>query len=263
MNEARSVTPMEQAWDEAASGYDAYFGPRFAPYSGTAIGALLARSSELPRGGIVVPCAGPGRELGPLASAFPGRAVLASDLSNEMVLLARARNARFGNVSVERGDATALRPGDEVAALLSCFGLQLLPNQPQTLASWLRLLAPRGVAVVVYWPRDAEQSGPFHALHRALRKVGLRDGEWEAELVPSALGVGARVLCDARVAFAMQHADAAAVWHALTRLGPLRALGLTRGQALVDALGVEFVAELPSGPIVHTPDARVLVFERA
>lgn len=262
MPEARNVTAVEQAWDEAARGYDDYFGPRFAPYLGAAIGALLARSDELPRGGIVVPCAGPGRELAPLARAFPERAIWASDLSNEMVSLARARSARFSNVSVERGDATALSPGGEVAGLLSCFGLQLLPDQPATLGSWLRLLAPGGVAVVVFWPRDAESSGAFHALHRVLRQVGLRDGEWEAELVPSALREGARVLCDARLAFTMQHDDALAAWDALTRLGPLRALALTRGQELVDALGVEFLAELPSGPVVHTPDARVLVFER-
>ena len=44
MTEAHNVTPVERAWDEAASGYDAYFGPRFAPYLGAAIGALLARS---------------------------------------------------------------------------------------------------------------------------------------------------------------------------------------------------------------------------
>ena len=262
MTEARSITPVEQAWDEAASGYDACFGPRFAPYLGAAIGALLARSGELPRGSIVVPCAGPGRELGPLASAFPERAILASDLSNEMVTLARARTTRFGNVAVERGDATALNPSGAVAGLLSCFGLQLLPDQPATLASWLRLLTPGGVAVVVYWPRDAESSGPFHALHRALRSVGLRDGDWEAELVPSALRAGGRLLCDARVAFPMEHADADAVWHAFTRLGPLRTLALKRGQELVDALGVEFVAELPRGPLAHAPDARVLLFER-
>ncbi|MET0792015.1 MAG: class I SAM-dependent methyltransferase [Polyangiaceae bacterium] len=262
MSDTRSVTLIEQAWDEAASGYDAYFGPRFAPYLAAAVGALLARSADLPPGNIVVPCAGPGRELGPLSGAFPERAILGSDLSNEMVALARARNARFGNVSVERADATALAPEAEVAGLLSVFGLQLLPDQPATLASWVRLLASGGIAVVVYWPRDAEPSGPFHALHRLLRKAGLRDGEWEAELVPSALRAGGQLLCDARLGFAMQHSDPRTLWDAFTRLGPLRALALARGQALIDALGAEFVAELADGPVEHAPAARVLVIAR-
>jgi len=262
MTEPRVSTPIEQAWDQAASGYDAYFGPRFAPFLGAAIGALLARSSDLPRGGIVVPCAGPGRELGPLAVAFPERAILASDLSSEMVQLARARTRRFGNVSTERADATALSPRAEVAAVLSCFGLQLLPHPSATLASWLELLAPGGVAVIVYWPRDAESSGPFHALDSVLKRVGLREVDWEAELVSSALRVGAELLCDSRLAFAMQHADAAAIWQALTRLGPLRALALARGEELMDTLGAEFVAELPAGPIEHSPTARLLVIAR-
>ncbi len=60
----------------------------------------------------------------------------------------------------------------------------------------------------------------------------------------------------------MQHSGASTVWDALTRLGPLRALALTRGQQLIDALGVEFVAGLPSGPIEHWPAARLLVIQR-
>lgn len=262
MSEPSHATPIERAWDEAAGGYDAYFGPRFAPYLGAAVGALLARAAELPAGAVVVPCAGPGRELVPLAKAFPERAIVASDLSHQMVALARARSAELANVSVERRDATALEPPGAAAALVSCFGLQLLPDPPGTLESWLGLLRPGGLAVIVYWPRDAEERGPFHALQRLLRQVGLRDGDWEAELVPRALRAGGRTLCDAPIAFAMQHSDAATVWHAFTRLGPLRALALTRGQDLVDALGLEFVAELASGPIEHSPAARLLVFER-
>ncbi len=98
----------ELAWDEAARGYDAYFGPRFAPYLGAAVGALAARNSELPSGCISVPCAGPGRELRPLARAFGERQIIASDLSGEMVSLARERNLDLPNVSVERADAMQL-----------------------------------------------------------------------------------------------------------------------------------------------------------
>ena len=53
------ANPMELAWDEAARGYDAYFGPRFAPYLGVGVGALLALEAALPtEGAILVPCVG-------------------------------------------------------------------------------------------------------------------------------------------------------------------------------------------------------------
>jgi SAM-dependent methyltransferase len=263
MSEAPQLTPMEQAWDEAAVGYDAYFGPRFAPYLAAAIGALLARSSELPNGGIVVPCAGPGRELGPLARALPQRSILASDLSREMVRLAADRNAQLPNVSVQRADATALlAPPGGAAALLSVFGLQLLPAPASTLGSWLQLLAPGGLAVIVYWPRNTEDSGPFHSMQRILRHVGLRAVDWEAELVPQLNEAGGQLLVDARLGFAMQHDSAHAIWDAYTHSGPLRALALTRGQALIDSLAAEFVADLPAGPLEHTPEARLLVIAR-
>ena len=223
---------------------------------------MLARANGLPQGSVLVPCAGPGHELAPLATGLPERAIAASDLSQEMVALARARNARFGNVSVARGDATALAPSGPVAGLLSSFGLQLLPDPPRTLESWIRLLAPGGVAVIVYWPPDTESSGPFHELHRLLRKVAVRSDDWDDQVVASALRAGGRVLCDRRLAFSMRHDDAASVWTALTGLGPLRALALTRGQALVDTLGAEFLSTFPPGPIEHLPQARLLVLER-
>ncbi|MEO8904272.1 MAG: hypothetical protein ABI488_18070 [Polyangiaceae bacterium] len=61
--------PVERGWDQTARGYDAYFGPRFAPYLGAALGALAAHSAQhgLPEGAVLAPCVGPGRELPPLA----------------------------------------------------------------------------------------------------------------------------------------------------------------------------------------------------
>jgi hypothetical protein len=126
----------------------------------------------------------------------------------------------------------------------------------------VQLLAPGGVAVVLFWPPDTESSGPFHALHGLLRDIGARDREWDEKVVPSVLRAGGRLLCDARLAFPMQHADADAIWQAFTRLGPLRALALTRGQQLIDELGVQFLGALPAGPIEHAPAARLLVIAR-
>jgi len=258
-------SPIEVAWDEAARGYDAYFSPRFAPYLAAALGTLIGRSSDLPNpGSILVPCAGPGRELGLLARAFPSRRILASDLSGEMVKLARANNARFANVSVEREDATQLRPpASPVAALFSAFGLQLLPNPAVTLGSWLELLAPKGLAVIVYWPRDTDDGGPFDVMHRLLAESFPADRAWQGELEASARKASAHFREDVRVAFEMRHDDARSVWQGLTRLGPLRALAQARGQALIDQLGTRFEAAFPPGPVVHTPEARLLLIERA
>lgn len=258
------LSPIEVAWDEAARGYDAYFSPRFVPYLAAALGTLIGRASDLPNpGSLVVPCAGPGRELGPLARAFPARKILASDWSSEMVKLARENNARFSNVSVERADATALRaPAGPVAALYSAFGLQLLPNAAATLTSWLKLLAPRGLAVIVYWPRDTDDGGPFDVMHRLLAETFPNDRSWQGELEASARAASADIREDVRVAFEMKHDDARSVWQALTRLGPLRALAQAKGQALVDQLGARYEAEFKPGPISHTPEARLLLIER-
>jgi SAM-dependent methyltransferase len=259
------TSPVELAWDQAARGYDEYFSPRFAPYLGVALGALLGRADGLPQSGcVVVPCAGPGRELGALARAFPERAIVASDLSGEMVKLARERNARFPNVSVEQDDATQLRaPARPVAALFSVFGLQLLPNPADTLVSWLSLLEPKGLASVVYWPRGAtDDGGPFDTMQRLLDESLTLDRSWETELEARAHAASAQVRQDARIAFEMQHEDARSYWQALTRLGPLRGLALARGEAFVAQLGARFEAEFPPGPLKHTPAARLLLIER-
>jgi SAM-dependent methyltransferase len=254
---------VQQAWDEAALGYDAYFGPRFAPYLGAAVGALLAHEARLPSGALLVPCVGPGRELVPLARAFPTREVRASDLSTSMVSRARERALEYANVSVEQADATRLqRPKAGAAALLSVFGLQLLPDPVAVLGSWLELLNKGGLAVIVLWPREAESAGPFHSMRSLLREAGLADGDWEAQLAPSASAAGARVLADTPLCFEMAHESAAGMWQALTQLGPLRGLLLARGEAFVAALGAQFVAELPRGALVHTPAARLLIIER-
>ena len=258
------ANPMELAWDEAARGYDAYFGPRFAPYLGVGVGALLALEADLPTAGaILVPCVGPGRELASVARAFPSRDILASDLSGAMVSLARERTTTLCNVSVARADATELGvPKDSAAGLLSVFGLQLLPNQPATLTGWLRLLRPGGRAVIVYWPRDPEPNGPFHSMRRLLRGAGIGGEDWEHDLPSSLAEAGATLLVDARFSFEISHEDAQTAWQALTCLGPLRGLAQARGEDFVAALGEAFVAELPPGPLTHTPEARLMVAQR-
>ncbi|HEX3777123.1 MAG TPA: class I SAM-dependent methyltransferase [Polyangiaceae bacterium] len=262
-SESERAARVERAWDEAALGYDTYFGPRFAPYLGAAVGALVSHADRLPEGAIVVPCVGPGRELPALARAFSGRTIFASDLSTSMVEKSRERAKALPNVRVERADAmTLVAPSGGAAALLSVFGLQLLPDPAAALASWVSLLAPGAHAVVLYWLRDSEPSGPFHSMRTLLRAAGLADGEWERELLESVKRAGGRTLADRPIAFEMAHENSQTLWQALTLLGPLRGLMLARGEAFIAELGQEFEAELPPGPLVHTPSARLLVIER-
>ncbi len=144
-----------------------------------------------------------------------------------------------------------------MAAVLSVFGLQLLPDPALAVGSWLRLVNIGGLAAIVYWPRDAEQSGPFASMRRLLRSAGVLDSSWENELLPTALAASAHVLADLPLVFEIKYEDSRTLWHALTQLGPLRGLAMARGQELVDELGEQFVAELPNGPLSHTPEARL------
>lgn len=257
------LNPVERAWNEAARGYDGYFSPRFAPYLAAALGALIGRKRELPKSGcIMVPCAGPGRELGSLALAFPDRTIAGSDLSDEMVKLAEKNSAPFSNVSMIRADATQLRAAGPVAALYSVFGLQLLPNPAATLCTWLELLEPRGLAVVVYWPNETDDGGPCDTLHRLLAESSTVDRSWERKLEASAEAASARVLEDVHIAFEMRHDDARSYWHALSRLGPLRALANARGAEVIAQLGARFEASFSPGPLTHTPKARLLLIQR-
>jgi hypothetical protein len=77
------------------------------------------------------------------------------------------------------------------------------------------------------------------------------------------MAAGGRLICDTRLCFEMEHEDAHGMWRALTHLGPLRALMLSRGEAFVAQLGEAFTAGLPEGVLRHTPAARLLVIERS
>jgi hypothetical protein len=147
--------------------------------------------------------------------------------------------------------------------LFSVFGLQLLPKPTEALGSWLQLLAPKGLAAIVYWPRgDSDDGGPFDTMQRLLAESVTLDRSWETELEASARAASARIRKDVRIAFEMQHDDARSFWQALTRTGPLRGLALARGEAFIAELGARFEAEFPAGPLSHTPAARLLLIER-
>ncbi len=250
------------AWDEAASGYDRYFSPRFAPWIEDALSEITSRAGELPRGPVLVPCCGPGRELELLAARLPGREILGSDLSRGMVELARARVASLPLVRVEQADASRLdeRYGRENAALLSCFGLQQIPAAPHALESWGRSLARGGVLSVVFWPPDRRDEGPFGVLQTLVAaRVPAPDASWEKDLVAALERAGVSVLRDSRVRHGMQHESADAFFVSCANGGPLHSLALSKGEAFMAELRAAFVAAMPAGRIEHEPEARSIV----
>ncbi|MGC7096266.1 class I SAM-dependent methyltransferase [Amycolatopsis lurida] len=238
------------AWDEAAEGYEAYFVPRFAPWVRTAVDAL----GPLPDGPILVPCCGTLPELDVLTERFPGRPVTGLDLSAGMVRLAGARAAGNPLVSVVEGDAVTLDPQwtGRFAGVVSVFGLQQLPEPEAALAAWTAALRPGGRLSVVFWPGTPETDGPFAVMREALSPhVPPSDRSWEDRLTGFTR--------DEYVTHPMTHPDAATVFEAYVRSGPLRPLATARGESFVAQLREDFLRLAPTGEWTHHPRARLLV----
>jgi len=259
------VNDLALAWDDAASGYDDYFVPRFAPWNEVTIAALAARAAELPPGPILVPCCGPGQELEPLARL--GHPLFAIDLSAGMVERARARAlaAALPQVTVEVGDATVLAarfPGT-AAGVLSCFGLQQLPAPDAGLRDWASTLAPGGVLAVTFWPRGGDDDGPSVLMRRLLgRHLSQPDASWQDRLVPALREAGADLLEDRRVEFVMVHESAEVLWEAITRWGPTRLVARRHGEAFLEALKPDYLAAMGPGPVEQRASARFLLARR-
>ncbi|AXB42514.1 class I SAM-dependent methyltransferase [Amycolatopsis albispora] len=243
------MNDLARAWDEAADGYEAYFVPRFAPWVRTAVDAL----GSLPDGPVLVPCSGTFPELDLLTERFPGRELTGIDLSAGMVRLATARAGGNPLVHVVEGDAATLDPQwtGRCAAVLSVFGLQQLPEPEAALAAWTAALRPGGRLSVVFWPGVVESEGPFAVMREALRPhVPPSDRSWEDRLT----GFDR----DEYVTHPMTHPDAATVFEAYVRSGPLRPLVTERGEEFVAGLREEFLRRAPSGEWTHHPRARLL-----
>jgi len=265
VSSARSEDELARSWDEAAAGYDEYFVPRFAPWTDVAIAAVVRRAAELPAGPIVVPCCGPGQELEPLARGT-GRETIGIDLSPVMVERARARAAGLAGIRAEIGDVGVLagRFPEGVAAVVSCFGLQQLPAPDRAVEDWTRTLLPGGLLAVMFWPQGPDDDGPSILIRRLLaRRLSPAHASWQDRLALAVRGSGGELLKDRPVEFVMTHESAEALWEAMTRWGPMRVLALRQGQASLDAMKPEFLAELGVGAIEQRAAARFLVARKA
>jgi SAM-dependent methyltransferase/ketosteroid isomerase-like protein len=256
---------LAQAWDDAAAGYETYFVPRFEPWTVEAVDALARVGKKLPQGPVLVPCCGPGQELLRLAVAFPDREVIGIDLSPGMVERARMRIGGTTGIWVEEGDATALaeRFSGVASGVLSCFGLQQIPEPERALEQWGRCLARGGVLAVMLWPSESRDSGPFDLVRRLVReRTELPDTSWESRLAAALGRAGLETLEDRVVVHPMEHEGPEAFFDALAGSGPLRSLARSKGATFMAELRAAFVAASPKGRIVHSPRARFLLARR-
>jgi SAM-dependent methyltransferase len=259
----KQLARLARGWDEAVTGYEAYYVPRFAPWVGAAVRAITEQ--PLPEGPVLVPCCGTFPELDLLAEHLPGREIVGVDLSSGMVRRARERAASYPRVSVVEGDASALgdRWAGGCAAVVSAFGLQQLPEPDLALGSWAAALRPGGRLSVVFWPHETESAGAFALMAEIVRaEAPGGDWSWEDRLAAAVTAAGAVVERDELPSHPVSHPDAATCFEAHLRSGPLRPLAAERGDAFVGRLRAEFLRRSPQGEWRHRPRARHIVAHR-
>lgn len=142
-------------WDKAAAHYERFWARQLAP----AQRRLLEVAALAPGERVLDVACGTGLVTLPAAEAVgPGGAVVATDISEEMVRSLRERAAARGlcHVTVERRDAERLElPHASFDAALCALGLMYVPDPLQALREMGRALRPGGrVAVAVWGARD-------------------------------------------------------------------------------------------------------------
>ncbi|MBD3166136.1 methyltransferase domain-containing protein [bacterium] len=135
-------------------------------------------------GPLLVPGAGPGCELPLLLERFPGRRIVASDPSAEMVQAINRQVETSGTAEI----VTEVKPLEELepsfgAAAVSFFTVHTLRNPVEAILSQARAVRHGGWSAVVYFPPIPEPGGPLDALYRAARVVRPKDPpDWELRL---------------------------------------------------------------------------------
>jgi trans-aconitate methyltransferase len=255
---------VEESWNQVAPGYHAYWSPRFAPYLEKAVEAF-APAAEGPLA--VVGC-GPGDEVLLIAKKFPGRTVIALDLSSIMVGIARRRFREAGlpNVLVMEEDAAQVSGRfRQAGGIFSAFILQLLPDPLAALGDWAQSLREGGRIAAIFWPRQAA-SGAFSRLHEALARSGDERPAWEDPALTALPELGLRLLSDERIAFEMVHQSPEECWRELRQSGALQVAARRLGEEKLAAIGAEWLRdpgfERKGAAWVHRPEARLWLLER-
>ena len=270
----RKLALLAQSWTQAAEIYEAELVPRFEPWTRDALFQLSLHADGLPAGACIVPTCGPGQELPLVAAALgPGRVLIGSDISPGMVKRALIRCAAVGpHCTAVVADAMQPLFDGKIAAILTVFGLQQLPDPVGAMKGWYTELEPAGIAVICFWPPGSvETRGPWQTYSELVSKrLGSLECKqlttccnWDELLTASAESAGAEVLLDKYVVHEMEWPDGEAMWEGMTRGGPWAFTRLRRGDAFMEEMKSEFLEEYPLGNVVkHTPRARLLVLRK-
>jgi ubiquinone/menaquinone biosynthesis C-methylase UbiE len=138
-------------WDLASNDYDPLWQEQLAP----ARKALLALASLAPGERVLDLACGTGLvALDAARSVGPEGSVLATDLSGQMIEIARRRAAeqQLSNVTFRRMDAEMLDLPDATFDVVLCaLGLMYLPDPQHAVEEWRRVLKPGGRVVIAVW----------------------------------------------------------------------------------------------------------------
>jgi SAM-dependent methyltransferase len=119
---------------------------------------LVERAGLRPGMRVLDACAGAGASSIPACRAVgPGGAVLAVDVSDRSLALARARaeSAGLDNLETRAADMSDLDlPDNAFDAVLCGFAIFFLPDMDASLARLWRLVAPDGVLALTTWRKD-------------------------------------------------------------------------------------------------------------
>nr|WP_250808179.1 class I SAM-dependent methyltransferase [Neorhizobium tomejilense] len=115
--------------------------------------ALDAVKEAAPSSIVEIGC-GTGRNIARLARDNPSASVFGVDISEQMLLTAKAKTSRFTNVRLARADACALDTArlfgaTNVDAVLMSFSLSMIPDRKAALGRAIKALARGGLLVIV------------------------------------------------------------------------------------------------------------------
>ena len=138
-------------WDLASSDYDYLWQEQLAP----ARNWMLSLAALAPGEKVLDLACGTGlTTLAAAASVGPGGSVLGTDLSGQMVAVARQRaeDQQVSNVTFKRMDAETLDfPAATFDVVLCSLGSMYVPDAQRALREWLRVLKPGGRVAIAVW----------------------------------------------------------------------------------------------------------------
>jgi ubiquinone/menaquinone biosynthesis C-methylase UbiE len=142
-------------WDLASNDYDPLWQKQLAP----ARDWMLALAAPAPGEQVLDLACGTGLvTLAAAASVGPNGSVLGTDLSGQMIAVARERAAsqQVKNVTFERMDAETLDLPDATFDVVLCsLGLMYVPDAHRALREWRRVLKPGGRVAIAVWGKRA------------------------------------------------------------------------------------------------------------